>query len=97
MLPRRAVSTRIINHLQMKFDPFFLRKKLFKVSFGLFYIFSITQTPPFSEAMDVRVNRKRRLMKCLRHHNRSGLVPDTWQLLECLKVIWHLPMMFFEQ
>ena len=78
---RRTMLACKVNHLQMEFDPIFALEKLLEVLLDSLNGFSFAQPPSPRAPVDVRVDRKRRLMKSLRHHDRGCLVADAGKRL----------------
>ena len=73
---RRAVFAAKVDDLEVTTIPSVFGENGLQVPLGLFDILSVTQPPPISQAMDMRVDGERRKTECTRHDDAGCLVAD---------------------
>jgi len=86
MVASRTVITTEEDYLQMTSIPGFFWEDSLEIAFGLRDVRAVGEPPAISKAMDVRIDRKRRHTKRLRHNDACRLVPHTRERFEKLPV-----------
>src|SRR6186713_240304 len=95
--PRSTMLATIVDDPQMQLIPMLPWKNLFQIGFGLLNTSTTCKLPSLRQTMDVRIDRKRREVKYLRHHHTRGLVSHARQFLEFVERAWNLTGMFFNE
>jgi len=81
----------------MQRRPTALGKQSLQIPLRLNHAATVAQLPAVGQAMNVGIDRKRRLTERLTHHHTGRLVSDPRQLLKCLDRCGNLTAMLLEQ
>ena len=84
-----AILASVINDLQVERVPARLWESFFQISLCLHDVAPPGQAPALCQAMNVRIDRKGRQSKCLRHDDAGRFVADAREFFEFLLGLWH--------
>lgn len=94
---RGTISSSIQHHSQMQPTPVFFRENFFKVFFDTFDRISRAKFPPSGETEDMSINRKRRNMEGLIHHDRSSFMANTRQRFQSFEITRNPALILIDQ
>ena len=92
-----AILASEINDLQMERVPARLGEGLLQISLRLDDVASPGQTPALCQTVNMRIDRKGRHSKRLRHDDAGGFVADAGQFLQRFQICGHLTVVVFEK
>ena len=92
-----AVLASVINDLQVENVSARLGEGFFQISLRLDDVAPPGQAPALCQAMNVRIDRKGRQSKRLRHDDAGRFVADARQFLQCFEICGNLTVMVFQK